>query len=118
MDRAFFVKTSLPDEERTYLEEQEKVKDEGLTELMVASAKGDIARVRDLIAFGFDVNDRSSIGTTALMYAVKNNYVEVARLLLDSGADKCIKSNKGSTALTLAEQNGNEEIALMLRSGD
>src|ERR1700740_1301844 len=41
--------------------------DFGWTELMDAATKGDLARVRDLLAKGADVNARDHSGRTALM---------------------------------------------------
>src|SRR6266852_2205518 len=41
----------------------------GWTELMEAAAKGDLARVRDLVAKGADVDARDHFGRTALMSA-------------------------------------------------
>src|SRR5690348_17263257 len=56
----------------------------GWTELMDAAAKGDLGKVRDLLAKGADVNARDQSGSTALMSAAN---AAVAEALIAKGAD-------------------------------
>ncbi|MDY6985652.1 MAG: ankyrin repeat domain-containing protein [Candidatus Thermoplasmatota archaeon] len=93
--------------------------DNGVTPLMLAAAKGDVRRVRDLIAKGADVNARNKWGATALMYAVNHSgSVEVAKILIENGADVNARDNNGETALIDATDRGNREmVKLLLESG-
>jgi len=95
--------------------EDVKAKEDGLTEIMVSAARGDILRVKELVAFGIDVNSQSKVGTSALMYAAKNNHLPVVEFLLSAGAIVGAKSDKGSSALSLAEQSGHVELVTFLR---
>jgi len=71
----------------------------GRTELMDAAAKGDLGKVRDLLAKGADVNARDHSGGTALM-SVAN--AAVAEALIAKGADVNAKTQGGQTALYYA----------------
>jgi len=71
----------------------------GWTELMEAAVKGDLARVRDLLAQGADVNARDRAGLTALMAAAN---AAVAQALIVKGADVNARGQNGMTALTYA----------------
>lgn len=86
-----------------------------LTELMMCAADGNISRIKELIAYGHDVNARSHSGSTALMYAARNNRVECIHYLLASGADPAAVSDKGSTALSFATKFGHTEAETALR---
>lgn len=76
---------------------------EGLTDLMVASAEGDIQRAEDLINYGADVNAKSLSGSTPLMYAARNNNSKIIELLLKHGADRGLANLNNSTALSIAQ---------------
>ena len=108
---------SLSEEERISEELQKQADDDGLTELMTASANGDLNRARELLNFQpAAINRKSLIGSTALMYAARNNHVEVVDLLLQFGADVSIKSHKGSTALSIAKRFGHEAVISSIES--
>jgi hypothetical protein len=108
---------SLSEEERIGEELQKQADDDGLTELMTASANGDLNRARELLNFQpSEINRKSLIGSTALMYAARNNHVEVVDLLLQFGADVSIKSHKGSTALFIAQKFGHEAVISSIES--
>lgn len=93
---------------------ERKAQDEGLTELMVCAANGNLARIRELVEFGGNVNSKSIAGTTALMYAARNNHLAIVEFLLEAGADPTLKSEKQSTAIDIARKFGHSEIAACL----
>lgn len=87
---------------------------EGLTELMQSAAAGDLARVKELLAYGTNVNAVSAIGSTALMYAAKNGHAAVAQCLISAGADTSIRTKVGNSALDLARKAGHEEVVRLI----
>ena len=100
--------------EKAREDEEKKIADEGLTEIMVCAANGDLARIRELVNYGVNVNDHSTSGTTALMYAARNNHLAVVEFLLSAGADKTKKTDKNSTASDIAKKHGHHEVATYL----
>lgn len=108
-------KSSMSPEKREAEDVEQKAKDEALTELMVSAASGDLGRVKELVAFGADVNARSLSDTTALMYAARNNHSEVVDCLLAVGANLRAVSKKGSSAIALAERFGHHDLAEKLK---
>lgn len=104
----------LTNEERRN-EENEKAKHEfGLTDLMVASAEGNLQRVKELLAYGALVDETSNVGSTALMYAIKNDHINVVKILLAAGADVNIRTKKGNIAKDLALKEGYIDIISLL----
>lgn len=95
-------KGQLTDEQTIKDEDDKKAEEEGILELMVVSANGDLARINELLSFGADVNSKSNNNSTALMFAARNNYLEVVKLLVKHGADINAKNDKGSTAISIA----------------
>ena len=49
--------------------------------------KGDLDRVKQLVASGVQVNDEDEEGCTPLFYSVDNNHIDVVKHLLEAGAD-------------------------------
>jgi Ankyrin repeats (3 copies) len=109
---------TLTKEDLEQVREQQKIEDDGLSELMVAAAKGDLQRVIELLEFGADIDDVSVSGATALMYAARNNHFKIAQVLINGGADVNLVSHKNSTALSLAsKQNHTQMIELLKQHG-
>ena len=52
-----------------------------------AAMSGDVAKVRQLLADGADVNFANRLGMTALMVAAQWNRLEIVNFLLSKGAD-------------------------------
>jgi ankyrin repeat protein len=78
----------------------------GRTQLMRASARGDLQAVKDLLSIGADVNGTSGDGYTALMYAAFYGNSSIVEFLLESGADIDAQHESGLTALMeAAKQN-------------
>jgi ankyrin repeat protein len=74
-----------------------------------------IEKVRDLLAWGADANEKDSVGFTALMFAAgRRAYTAYARLLLDNGAAIDAKNIYGNTPLIFAADAGNAEIVEFL----
>lgn len=59
----------------------------GCNQLMIAAEKGELNRVRALLAKGADVNARAKSGHTALTLAAAAGHLNVVKALLDAGAD-------------------------------
>lgn len=71
-------------------------------DLREAALAGDVARVKQLIAQGADVNAASDGGETPLIRAVRGKSLEAVKLLVDAGADPNAKTSDGRTALHFA----------------
>lgn len=54
---------------------------------MVASSRGLIAFVRELISRGADIQAEDSDNWTALLNAAKNGHFDILQLLIEHGAD-------------------------------
>lgn len=100
----------LGEEELKQEEYEEKIESNALTELMVASAEGKTARVKELLEYGADCDAKSLNGSTALMYAARNNHVEVVKLLVNAGANVQLMNEKKSTAMSIAKNFDCEEV--------
>ncbi len=72
-----------------------------------AAMKGDLARVRALIANKTDVNAAQPDGSTALHWAAHFDNIEMAVVLLKAGANPKAATRLGATPLYLASVNGN-----------
>lgn len=83
--------------------------------LCLAISKGDIDTVKQIIAYGIDVNDTTNRGMTPLMYAAVYNQAEIAKLLIEKGADLDKKDKSGSTALDHAKTSGSDEVMEVLK---
>ena len=83
-------------------------------DLIQASAEGDLASVRDLLAAGAHVNARHESGTTPLLAAALSGQVEAARVLLTAGADVEMRYRNEATALVLVAIQSNTEMARLL----
>lgn len=80
-----------------------------------AASAGDIAKVKELLAAGVDVNAANSYGGTALAFAADKGHAAVVNLLLEHGADVNAKDRFYSMApLTWAVEKGHVEIVRAL----
>src|SRR6478736_1295606 len=68
-------------------------------ELVDAAARGDVERVRRLLADGVPVDARDSSGRTAVTAAALGDHVDVARVLIDAGADVDIQDAERNNPL-------------------
>jgi ankyrin repeat protein len=56
-------------------------------ELLVASDKGDVEKVKKLLKEGADVNAKGKYGYTPLHKAAFYRYIEIVKLLIENGAN-------------------------------
>ena len=81
---------------------------EGRTRLMYATGKGDLERVRFLLARGARVDKTNILGATPLHCA---SSLEVVRELCNKGANvNAATTDEGYTALMLVSQEGHLEV--------
>jgi Ankyrin repeats (3 copies)/Ankyrin repeat len=84
-------------------------------ELMAATRKGDLAKVKALLDKGAGVNSKSPYGSTPLFFACDRGYLDIARLLIERGADVNVKDTfYGATALSWAMQNNHPDVLKLL----
>lgn len=110
----WFRERRLGEAERNQRREAREIEAEGLGELMVCAANGDVSRIRELVAYGADVNATTLKDHTALMYAVRNNQLAAVEALLNLGASLTLKSDSGESALQIAQRFGHAEVAALL----
>lgn len=92
-------------------------KESGDANLLKASAAGDAAQVRTLLAEGADVNFRQGC-STPLINAVKGNHPETVAVLMKAGADDDERDCDGQAPLLFAAQHGYDEVrTLIFRKG-
>lgn len=90
----------------------------GLTQ---AAARGDVTRVRELLAAGAPADARDAQGRTPLLEAVllgdgSRRYVDIARALLEARADPNAADRDGTTPLAHARRLGQDEMARVIES--
>src|SRR6267378_1302981 len=71
-------------------------------EMLQVAAKGDNARVKELLDKGVNVNMRGTDRNTPIMEAAYGPHLDTVKLLLDHGADLSAKKNDGATPIGLA----------------
>jgi hypothetical protein len=84
--------------------------------LMLASAKGDLEMVQELLGKGEDVKAQNKIGKTALIFAASEGHTKVVEALLKAGADPLQKDKDGADALTMAKKAGHEDVVKILEA--
>jgi ankyrin repeat protein len=84
--------------------------------LLHASVRGDLAKVKRLLAIGADVATTDANGWTPLMLATHSNHRDVVKLLLSAGAavNVAAKRSAGLTALVLALKRERVDIVQCL----
>jgi ankyrin repeat protein len=83
-----------------------------------AAEKGDIDRVKALIAAGADIHARNEgfYGRTPLIAAAREGHAAVAELLIDEGADVNARQITGHTSLQQAAWRGHLDVVELLIS--
>ena len=86
---------------------------------LAAARKGDVAKLKELLDKGVDVNTKTQYGATALAYACDKGHTEVVKLLLERGANVNVRDTfYGEMPLGWALQKDNVEIVgLLLEKG-
>lgn len=82
--------------------------------LILAAKANDVARVRELIAAGGNVNAKDDIQDSAFLYAGAEGFNEVLQLTLAAGADVRSTNRYGGTALIPASEHGHTETVRIL----
>lgn len=75
---------------------------ESVTDLINATAGGEVSRVRQLLARGADPDERDADGWFPLLVAAVSGPRELVAMLVDAGADVNAQAPDGSTALMKA----------------
>jgi len=90
-----------------------------MSELAKAVTARDVAKVRELLASGADVNEAGGNGKTPLYIASYKGYIDIVILLLEAGADaNKVDTGYGETPLYAASGHGRADIvALLLNAG-
>lgn len=86
-----------------------------MTPLMLASAIGNVERVRELIEEGANVNEIGPRSSTPLMFAAGAGHIEIVKILVENGADVEAKEEGGWTALCHAKEDQETEIIEYLK---
>ena len=88
----------------------------GITDLMLAASRGDLARVETLLAAGVETLDaQDAFGQTALSYAASAGHAHIIAALVMAGADVTLRNRAGFTGLEIASAKGHTAAAQMLR---
>lgn len=85
-------------------------------DLVNAAAKGDLPRIKALLAANTDVNMTVPSGATALIAASQFGQIDAVRLLLSAKADVDASVHDGRTALILASGKGHLDVVRLLLS--
>ena len=84
-------------------------------DFLVAARKGDVAKLKELLDKGADVNTKTQYGATALAYACDKGHIEVVKLLLERGANVNVRDTfYGEVPLGWALQRENLGIIKLL----
>lgn len=80
--------------------------------------RGDLEKVRKLVAEGTGVNEKDSNNSTPLMFASQAGHVDVVTFLLQNGASVNSKNDAGFTALSCATEKFHINVAkILLQNG-
>lgn len=80
------------------------------SQLNLAISKGDLAKVKQLVEIGVDVNKKDERGITPLMYAILFKQTEIVSYLIRNGADYRAEDSRGNTIEDYAKKSKSEEI--------
>ena len=83
-------------------------------DIFEASEKGNIERVRELIAAGAKLEAKDQDSKTPLHWAAYKGNQEVVKALVDAGANLEAKNQGGRTPLHVAAYHGHQEIVQVL----
>lgn len=88
------------------------------TPIILASRRGLLPQVQELIAAGVNLNHRNMDGTNCLWASIVPNRFDIAERLLQHGVDIDNQNDNGATALMYASSAGKTEwVAFLLAKG-
>lgn len=76
-------------------------------EMLEVAAKGNNARIKELLDKGVDVNMRGNDSNTPIMEAGYAGHIDTVKFLLDHGADLSAKKKDGATTMALSGRTKN-----------
>jgi len=82
--------------------------------LVQAACRGEVARVKEMIAHGAVVSARNNKLLTALHWAVTMGHLEVVQVLVESGADVTARDADGNSPLHMAAREGDLSMVQFL----
>jgi hypothetical protein len=86
-----------------------------ISELHQAVMAGDVARVRNVLRIGGNVNDRElRLNCTALHLAARHGHSEIARILIEKGATVDARNINNCTPLMWAAKGGHSDVVRAL----
>ncbi|MEM1394776.1 MAG: ankyrin repeat domain-containing protein [Cyanobacteria bacterium P01_H01_bin.150] len=85
-----------------------------INDLVKAAETGNLAKVKNLIKAGVDINGFSPTGHTALLQAVRENHIDIVKILIEAGADINLSRRRGETPLMEAAMREHTEIVKIL----
>ncbi len=88
------------------------------SELLLATAVGDLQRFKYVFFFKPNVNVVDKLGQTPVIHAARNGNLEMLKLLLKAGAKVGLKDKTGKTALVFAARRGHKEAVTVLLDFD
>lgn len=77
---------------------------------LIAAGLGNVQLLKDLLAYGVNINSRGKQGRNALMAAITFEHVEAVKFLTEKGADLTIRDLEGQTVLDIARDQKNQAI--------
>jgi ankyrin repeat protein len=117
----FFVCASITQSKaiaQTKCSENQFQASEGMKQMTRAIRLGDVAKVKGLLAKGFDLTERDESCRTALTYAVMDGRIEIARGLIDYGANVNVQNHNGASPLWYASfLDRADMVELLLSAG-
>lgn len=88
----------------------------GITALMTAASRGDLARVETLLTdAALHVDAQDVFGNTALIYAAGAGHAEIVAALVLAGANVTLRNRAGHTGLDIATHRGYAATAQTLK---
>lgn len=94
---------------------QQRFMSSGRSSLILAAQEGCVSAMKQLWAWGANINDVDQDGNTALMVAAVNGKTEAVALLLEKGASIHLVNSLGNfSALMLAVAHGHQSVVQLL----
>ena len=87
----------------------------GKNDLHRAASSGDVDKVKELIAAGYDIDATDQLGKTALFIAAEEGSAEMVNILLNALADFSIADKSARTAIAVAKDYGQVDVEKILQ---